>query len=363
MKIIHLVCAARPNFMKIAPLWHALQKEDWCKAIIVHSGQHYDQNMSDNFFEDLNLPQPHISLGVGSGTHAEQTGKTMIAYEKVCFEQKPDITVVVGDVNATVACALVCAKLGIPLVHLEAGLRSFDRTMPEEINRIVTDSISTLCLTPSQDGDENLLKEGIPPERIKFVGNIMIDTLEMLRPVFSAQPLPQDLKDLDGDYAVVTLHRPSNVDSKEKLAEVVVALEKISESMNLIFPVHPRTKKQLETFNLWNKLATNEKTKLIAPLGYNQFMRLVLTASVVITDSGGIQEETSYLGISCFTLRENTERPITLLHGTNKLVTARSLVSSLVDKLSENRKLKLAIPLWDGRTAERVCRELQKLQR
>ncbi len=355
MKTIHLICAARPNFMKIAPLWHQLKNADWCKPLIVHTGQHYDQNMSDNFFDDLNLPKPHISLGIGSGTHAEQTGKTMIAYEKVCFEQRPDITLVVGDVNATVACALVCAKLGIKLVHLEAGLRSFDRTMPEEINRIVTDSLSDLCLTPSADGDENLIKEGIDPAKIKMVGNIMIDSLEMLLPTISQQKIPDEVHDILDSYAVLTLHRPSNVDDKDKLSAIVNSIHAVADILPIIFPVHPRTRKQLEGFGLLDKLQGNPRIRLLEPLGYNQFMAVVCRATAVITDSGGIQEETSYLGIPCFTLRENTERPVTVSLGTNQLVKHSELTGVVAEALGNRDFERKQIPLWDGKTAKRVA--------
>lgn len=314
--------------------------------------------MSDNFFTDLNLPKPHIALEVGSGTHAEQTGKTMIAYEKICFEQRPDITLVVGDVNATVACALVCAKLGIKLVHLEAGLRSFDRSMPEEINRIVTDSLSDLCLTPSADGDENLIREGIAPARIKMVGNIMIDSLQMLLPRISEQKLPEAIKEILDNYAVLTLHRPSNVDDKEKLSSVIDSIVAVSDLLPLVFPVHPRTRKQLESFGLMQVLENNPRIHLLQPLGYNQFMALVCKAKAVITDSGGIQEETSYLGIPCFTLRENTERPVTVNLGSNLLTNERKLYGLVAKVISSERKLSAQIPLWDGRTAQRVAEVL-----
>lgn len=365
MKIIHLVCAARPNFMKIAPLWHQLKDATWCKPLIVHTGQHYDRLMSDSFFIDFNLPAPHISLGIGSGSHAEQTGKTMIAYEKVCIEQRPDLTIVVGDVNATAACALVCAKLEIPLVHLEAGLRSFDRSMPEEINRIVTDSLSDLCLTPSEDGNENLRNEGVAERKIQFVGNIMIDTLKMLMPVLERQKPVVDLSKYKNGYAILTLHRPSNVDEKAKFAEIIESIGEVSSKLAVIFPVHPRTKKNLIDFRLYFALEQNDNIKLLDPLSYNQFMRLVLDAKAVITDSGGIQEETSYLGIPCLTLRDNTERPVTITLGTNRLVKAREL-AQMVEKIVVNNgrdsrrstREKCAIPLWDGNCAKRVFAEI-----
>lgn len=359
MKSIHLVCAARPNFMKIAPLWHVLAKERWCTSVIVHTGQHYDENMSDNFFRDLNLPKPAIALGVGSGTHAQQTGRTMIEYENACGSTSPDLTLVVGDVNATVACALVCAKLGIPVAHLEAGLRSFDRTMPEEINRIVTDSISSLCLTPSADASENLLREGVPSARIKLVGNIMIDSVEMLRGVFESTEIADVAGVASKHFGIVTLHRPSNVDSKEKLSALVSSLGEVSSISPLIFPLHPRTRKQLIDFGLLRELEENKNIFLAQPLGYKKFMALLLRSKFVITDSGGVQEETSYLGIPCFTLRENTERPITVTLGTNKLVSTGMLVQEVAAVMRQGRRVPPTIPLWDGLTAGRVATELQ----
>jgi UDP-N-acetylglucosamine 2-epimerase (non-hydrolysing) len=344
--------------MKIAPLWHVLKDQPQFSCSIVHTGQHYDKNMSDNFFSDLQLPQPHIFLGIGSGSHAEQTGKTMIAYEQVCLQSRPDLTIVVGDVNATVACALVCAKLQIPLIHLEAGLRSFDRSMPEEINRIVTDSISDLLLTPSADADQNLLKEGIDPAKIKLVGNIMIDTLELLRPLILQQPAVID--PILEDYLLLTLHRPSNVDSKSILSNIVDKIVSIAKNTNIIFPLHPRTKKQLEDFNLLSKLESSSNIKILPPLSYLQFMSLVFNSKAVITDSGGIQEETSYLGIPCLTLRENTERPITISLGTNQLVTADNLESKLEEVLKAGKISVGSIPFWDAKTSERILDVLKQ---
>src|SRR5579864_7550376 len=296
--------------MKVAPLYHALAGASWCSPRIVHTGQHYDANMSDAFFRDLRLPEPAHHLEVGSGTHAEQLGRTMIAYEAVCTAARPDAIVVVGDVNATAACALVGAKLWIPVVHLEAGLRSRDRRMPEEINRLVTDVISDLLWTPSRDADANLIAEGIPPEKIECVGNIMIDSFEMLRPRIEANGAPARLG-LKGPYAVVTLHRPSNVDAPETLAALVQALIDLSQELTVLFAVHPRTRRRLEEFALDGRLST-PAIRLTDPLGYIEFMSLVMGCTIAITDSGGVQEETTYLGIPCATLRENTERPITI---------------------------------------------------
>src|SRR5262245_51957099 len=283
---IDLIAAARPNFMKIAPLYHALVKQSWCTPRIVHTGQHYDANMSDAFFVDLGMPKPHVHLGVGSGGHGEQTGRVMIEYERVCVASRPDWIVVVGDVNSTLACALVGAKLLIPVAHLEAGLRSGDRRMPEEINRIATDAICDLLWTPSADGDEHLEREGVAPERIERVGNIMIDSLELQRARIEADATPQSLGLARGGYGVVTLHRPSNVDRRESLAALVDQLVQSARSLPLVFAVHPRTRKQLQSFGLREVLERAPGMKLIEPLGYIPFMSLVFGARLVVTDSG-----------------------------------------------------------------------------
>lgn len=358
MATIDLIAAARPNFMKIAPLYHALKDEPWADVRLVHTGQHYDKNMSDAFFEDFSLPKPHLHLGIGSGTHAEQTAGVMLAYEKVCLESRPDWTVVVGDVNSTLACSLVCAKLGIPVAHLEAGLRSRDRTMPEEINRIVTDSIADLLWTPSLDGDENLAAEGVATERVEFVGNIMIDSFELLREKIEADGTRTALGLADGGYGVVTLHRPSNVDDPAKLEAIVGALCEVAENVPLVFPVHPRTRTRLSDGKFYTSLDDHPAIMLIDPLSYIPFMNLVLGAKVVVTDSGGIQEETSYLGIPCLTLRENTERPITITEGTNRLLGPADLVRSVRDLAPQFE----ATPprYWDGRTAARVVASLRR---
>jgi UDP-N-acetylglucosamine 2-epimerase (non-hydrolysing) len=327
---IHLIAAARPNFMKIAPLYHELAKRQGMDPVIVHTGQHYDLNMSDVFFRDFNLPDPHIHLGVGSGSHAEQTGKVMMAYEKVLIKDEPGLVVVVGDVNSTVAATLAAVKLGIKTAHLEAGLRSFDRTMPEEINRIVTDSIADYLWTPSRDGNENLIKEGVSQDRIFFVGNIMIDSLEMLRPKIEGLDKFKEFGFDTKSYGVVTLHRPSNVDNPPVLEKLCRVLSEISASLPLIFPVHPRTRASLETAGLMAMLEKAGGMTLTEPLGYADFMNLVMSSRVLITDSGGIQEETTYLGIPCLTLRENTERPVTITQGTNRLCTPET-VSGMVD--------------------------------
>jgi len=360
MKSIHLIAAARPNFMKIAPLYHALARETWCRPSIVHTGQHYDHNMSDAFFQDLRLPTPHFHLEVGSGTHAQQTGNVMIAYEAVAQVEKPDWIIVVGDVNSTAACAMVGAKLCIPVVHLEAGLRSRDRGMPEEINRLVTDAISDVLWTPSPDADENLLAEGVAPERIDRIGNIMIDSYEMMRDAITADDSVQRLGLADSKFGVVTLHRPSNVDSRESLTGLVTVLKRVSEMLPLVFAVHPRTRKKLQEFGLEDQIGSSGKIKLIPPLGYVQFMNLVSHSAAVITDSGGVQEETTYLGIPCFTLRENTERPITVTQGSNQLVKPEDLESRVSAGLAIRGRSGQRPELWDGKSAERAVQRLKE---
>lgn len=358
-KTIHLIAAARPNFMKIAPLYHALVKEEWAKPVIVHTGQHYDLNMSDTFFRDLNLPAPHIHLDVGSGTHAEQTGGVMIAYEKVLVENKTDLVVVVGDVNSTVACTLAAVKLGIKVAHLEAGLRSFDRTMPEEINRTVTDSIADYLWTPSPDADENLMREGIAPEKISMVGNIMIDSLVMMIPAIRTETLQKDMGLTDKNYGMVTLHRPSNVDNPDVLSRLCQELIKIAKQTSLVFPVHPRTAKNLRAFGLYDRLNDAPGIILTDPLGYKVFMNLIFGCKFVITDSGGIQEETTYLKIPCLTLRPNTERPVTITEGTNKLSTPEKIEFDLEEVMKKDSKTS---PLyWDGKTSKRVVENIKTI--
>ena len=356
---VDLIAAARPNFMKIAPLYHVLARQDWCRPRIVHTGQHYDPNMSDAFFADLGLPSPDVNLGVGSGSHAEQTGRVMIEYEKVCLAERPDWIVVVGDVNSTLACALVGAKLLIPVAHLEAGLRSGDRTMPEEINRIVTDAVADLLWTPSPDGDVNLLAAGVPPEKIERVGNIMIDSFELLKPKILAADMPAKLGFERRGYGVVTLHRPSNVDRREKLEMIVERLVEVARTLPLAFPVHPRTRRRLDEFGLSARLAASTGIRLMEPLSYIEFMSLVVDSRLVVTDSGGVQEETSYLGIPCLTLRENTERPITVTEGTNRLIGADALAAEVTAAM-ERGVVETRIELWDGRTAERVAESLRR---
>jgi UDP-N-acetylglucosamine 2-epimerase (non-hydrolysing) len=352
--VVHLVCGARPNFMKVAPLYHALRAEAWADPVIVHTGQHYDANMSGSFFAEFGLPEPHVSLGVGSGSHAEQTAKVMVAYEKVLQEQRPDLVVVVGDVNSTMAATIAATKLGIKVAHLEAGLRSRDRRMPEEINRLVTDALADVLWPPSQDGVDNLLAEGVPAERIELVGNIMIDSLEMCRERIEAHEAFSAFGQAKGSYGVVTMHRPSNVDHPEVLGRLCGLLERVSESLPLVFPVHPRTRQRIAAAGLLAAAQAKNRLFLPEPLGYTAFMNLVFNARLVITDSGGIQEETTYLGIPCLTMRENTERPVTVALGTNRLCQPGDLLARVEELLRNGAPPLPQIPLWDGRTAGRV---------
>ena len=354
--------------MKVAPLYHALKKEHWANPVIVHTGQHYDANMSEAFFKDLGLPSPDINLGVGSGSHAEQTGRVMMAYENVLLETRPDMVVVVGDVNSTVACTFAAAKILYPnptnlvrplVAHLEAGLRSFDRTMPEEINRLVTDALADILWTPSPDADENLTREGILPEKIHRVGNIMIDSLEMLRDKIQVQAAYKDFGLTRGEYGVITLHRPSNVDDPAVLKKLCGVLMEIAEQVPLIFPVHPRTRRNMEENHLLPRMESSKPLFLPEPLNYVRFMNLVFNCLFVITDSGGIQEETTYLGIPCLTVRENTERPITVTHGTNQLCGLKELRGKTETILSGRKPKGKKIEFWDGKTAERIVEVLR----
>ena len=358
--VVHLIAAARPNFMKVAPLYHELAAADWCKPVLVHTGQHYDSNMSDAFFKDLRLPKPDFHLGVGSGSHAEQTAGVMVEYEKILMKSKPDWIVVIGDVNSTVACSLAAKKLCMRVAHLESGLRSGDREMPEEINRLVTDAISDVLWTPSPDANENLSHEGVPAERISFVGNIMIDSYELMREQIEKAGTREELGLPPKGYAMVTLHRPSNVDHEDTLTMLVETLITVAKDLPLAFAMHPRTRKNLEGFGLLSRLEAEDRIIVTEPMSYIRFMSLVREAKLVITDSGGIQEETTYLGVPCLTLRDTTERPITVTHGSNKLVKPEEL-SSMVAKVMDGSWATGSKPeLWDGRTAGRIAQDIHQ---
>jgi len=358
MKLIHVV-GARPNFMKVAPVHRAFGNKKQIHQLIVHTGQHYDINMSDIFFQQLGLPAPGINLEVGSGSHAVQTAQIMMRFEETVLNERPDLVLVYGDVNSTVAAALVCAKLLIPVAHVEAGLRSFDRTMPEEINRLMTDQIADYLFTPSRDGDENLAREGVAREKIHLVGNVMIDTLVRLLPVAESfwPKLSSEWNLSEKQYGLVTLHRPSNVDEPEMLAEIMTALTEISRDVLVIFPIHPRTRQRLRDLKLPDRSAANGDLKFIDPVGYLEFLALQRHAKLVITDSGGIQEETTYLNVPCLTVRENTERPVTVTMGTNTLV-GRDMARLRVEtqRILDGAVRKGAVPpLWDGHAAERIA--------
>lgn len=341
--------------MKVAPLFHALSATDWAQPVIVHTGQHSGRLMSEVFLEELGLPAPLFNLAVRSGTHAETTAAVMVAYEKLCQADLPDFVVVAGDVNSTLGAGLAAKKLLFPVAHLEAGLRSFDRTMPEEINRIVIDSISDLLWTPSEDADNNLKREGIASERIVRIGNIMIDAYEMLAPRIRAARSFARLGLQRGEYGVVTLHRPSNVDDPQKLAELMQELGAASRQIPLVFPVHPRTSKRLSGNRAESRITFTD------PLSYVEFMSLVENAALVITDSGGIQEETSYMGVPCLTVRTSTERPITLTMGTNRLIAPELIVQSVAGVLRDRNDCSKShqIPLWDGQAAKRAAESLR----
>ncbi|GAC1346566.1 MAG: UDP-N-acetylglucosamine 2-epimerase (non-hydrolyzing) [Myxococcales bacterium] len=357
MNILHVV-GARPNFMKMAPIIAALRGSAGVRQVLVHTGQHYDAKMSDVFFQDLGMPAPDVHLGVGSGSHAQQTAKVMTEIEPVLLRVKPDLVSVAGDVNSTLAVALVAAKLQIGVAHVEAGLRSRDWTMPEEVNRVLTDRLSDLLFTPSRDGDVNLIAEGIAPSRIHFVGNVMIDSLRAALPRAQESRVHDKLEVAKGGYALATLHRPSNVDEPAALARVFAALAEVSALLPVVFPIPPRTRARLAgDAALSARLAATPGLKLVDPLGYLDFLALTASARLVMTDSGGIQEETTALGVPCLTLRENTERPVTVEVGTNQLVGADpAQIVPAARAVLEGRAKKGALPeLWDGRAAERIA--------
>lgn len=356
MKFLHVV-GARPNFMKVAPVMAALATRPSVQQLLVHTGQHYDANMSAIFFQQLSIPEPDINLEVGSGSHAVQTAQIMIKFEEVVRTHKPDMVLVYGDINSTVATALVCAKLHIPVSHVEAGLRSGDRTMPEEINRLVTDQIADLLFTPSTDGDENLRREGIDQAKIHFVGNVMIDTLVRLLPLAEQQGMLDKLALTPQHYGLVTLHRPSNVDDPVMLQPIMQALLDISQALPLVFPIHPRTRHRLE--NSGFKI-NHAQVKFTEPLGYLEFLALQRHARLILTDSGGIQEESTYLGVPCLTLRKNTERPVTVTLGTNILVgqDLPRLRQEASRVLAGKIKQGTIPPLWDGQAGHRIAKIL-----
>jgi UDP-N-acetylglucosamine 2-epimerase (non-hydrolysing) len=356
------VVGGRPNFVKIAPLMEAMAVDPALRRVLVHTGQHYDHEMSRAFFEDLEIPEPDFFLGVGSGSHAQQTAKVMIEFEKVAEAVRPDLVVVVGDLNSTLACALVAAKLLIPVAHVEAGLRSFDPAMPEEINRTLTDHVSAYLFTPSADADNNLVHEGIPAARIFRVGNVMIDTLRKYSPRARARQAAAALNLAPRTYAVLTLHRPSNVDDPAAFGRILDGLEAILPRCPVVFPVHPRTRRRLAEFGLEARLERLGNLRLCAPLGYLAFVSLLMEARFVMTDSGGIQEETTALGVPCLTLRENTERPITAELGTNRVIgTHPDRIAAEGARLLDGAEHRGQIPpLWDGQTARRIVEILRR---
>ena len=367
IKII-LIAGARPNFMKIAPLMHEMKKHDELKPILVHTGQHYDENMSDNFFKQLDISKPDINLNVGSGSHAKQTARIMERFEKVCLNERPDAVLVVGDVNSTAACVLVASKLNIKTIHYEAGLRSRDKSMPEEINRMVTDAICDMFFTYSKDADENLINEGHNKEQIFMCGNLMIDSL--VKNLKKAKLVNMEFRTLSGkkinfgkdfkkkNYGVMTFHRPSNVDDPDKLLKLVNIWGKISEKIPLVFPIHPRTNKNIKEFSIFDRIQSFAKLFLIEPAAYLQFINLVRNSRFVLTDSGGIQEETTYLNIPCLTIRATTERPVTIWEGTNKLIKKDEIIDE-IELILQGHEKKGKIPkFWDGKSAERIVKIL-----
>lgn len=355
IKVINVV-GARPNFMKIAPIQHLMDADPEIETVLVHTGQHYDEKMSKLFFDDLQLPKPDIYLNVGSASHALQTAKIMTAFEQVMIDEKPDLVIVVGDVNSTMACAIVAKKMHVKVAHVEAGLRSFDRHMPEEINRLLTDAISDMLFVTEQSGLDHLKHEGTADEKVHFVGNVMIDSLVHFQDKAAESTILKDLNVAPGSYGLITLHRPSNVDNKDVLTRLLDTFDAIEQDMELIFPIHPRSRKMIQNFGLAERINSMPNLHLLDPLGYLDFMQLMHNARVLLTDSGGIQEETTYLGIPCITMRENTERPSSVDLGTNVLVgTDTDLILKEFKKVLNGGSKKGSVPpLWDGHAAERI---------
>ena len=359
-----IIAGARPNFMKVAPFMKAVSQHNSHKdngemtidARLVHTGQHYDEVMSDVFFRELGIQPPDINLGVGSGSHAVQTARIMTGFETVCEQEKPDWVVVVGDVNSTMACTLVCSKMGIRVAHVEAGLRSFDRTMPEEVNRLVTDALADLLLTPSADADENLKREGVPDSKIKLVGNVMIDTLVANLEKARAVHLPKTLGLEQKHFVYVTLHRPSNVDCQTSLAAIMAELKRLASQVPVVFPMHPRTRKMCAQFGI--SLNHDDGLKILEPIGYHDSLYLTENARLVLTDSGGLQEESTYFKTPCLTLRPNTERPITISMGSNRLTSLSRLRPDIEHVLKAGARVGSVPPLWDGHTAKRTVGEI-----
>lgn len=361
IKIVNVV-GARPNFMKIAPIQREMANYKHIKPLLVHTGQHYDERMSKLFFDDLEMPKPDIYLNVGSASHAVQTAKIMMEFEQVLLEHKPHLVVVVGDVNSTAACSLVAVKLGIKVAHVEAGLRSFDRTMPEEINRLLTDAISDFLFVTEQSGLVNLKREGIPDSKVHFVGHVMIDSLIHFAEKAEQSNILETLHLNSTEFALITLHRPGNVDNKESFIKLLNAFEVIEKELPILFPIHPRSQKMIAEFGLQDKVDRMKNLRLMEPLGYLDFMKLLHHARLVLTDSGGIQEETTYLGIPCLTMRENTERPVTVEIGSNTLVGSdfQKIISEAQKILKGQTKQSSVPPLWDGKAAQRIVKILDE---
>lgn len=357
MKILNIV-GARPNFMKIAPLHRAFQQHSHVESKIVHTGQHYDEKMSDIFFNQLELPKPDYFLGIGGGTHTQQTAKIMMKFEQVVNDEKPDLILVVGDVNSTVACTLVAVKMGIPLAHVEAGLRSGDRTMPEELNRLMTDAVADYLFVTEQSGMIHLAKEGTPDEKIFFVGNVMIDSLAYFRQKAAASDILKQAQTTEKEYILMTMHRPANVDNKAGLESILQIIEDATKYKKVIFPMHPRTSNNIKKFGLDERLNAIQNFILMGPQGYLQFLKLMANAAIIITDSGGIQEETTYLQVPCLTFRDTTERPITTTLGTNQLLkdlNPQTVHEKMVEILNGKARKGVVPPLWDGHAAERIA--------